>query len=257
MYGFKPEGSPVLVEEKASVMKKVSSLMMFSVWLLSAVGAWAQIDRSQGSPPPPLQRRDNQYPNSNANGSTISTYGNPYQVAEGTAIVVRLDDTLDTKKIHEGKKFTAKLAEDLVTPSGLRIPRGKKVHGHVSEASGGFGGHMLLTFNEIETNHGWVPLIATVMGVPGEKGVHTEGDEGEIAKNKMNKQRTIESAVAGAAIGAAAGAIGGGGKGAGIGAGAGAALGTTAGILMNRNLRLEKGTQLELRLDRPLTLPAS
>jgi len=58
-------------------------------------------------------------------------------------------------------------------------------------------------------------------------------------------------------VGDPAGAIGGGGKGAGIGAGAGAALGTTAGILMNRNLRLEKGTQLELRLDRPLTLPAS
>jgi outer membrane lipoprotein SlyB len=114
---------------------------------------------------------------------------------------------------------------------------------------------MLLSFTEIETDHGWFPLVATVVSVPGEHGVHTDDREGEIERNGVDKRRAIESAAAGAAVGAAAGAVGGGGKGAGIGAGAGAELGTTAGILSDRNLRLEKGTELELRLDRPLTVP--
>ncbi len=210
-----------------------------------AASAFAQIDMSPG--PPPLSHRDS--PDNPVRAT------NPYQIPEGSTVIVRLDDTLDTNKVRNGKKFNAKLAEDLVTANGLRIPRGKKIHGHVSEATNGFKGRMLLTFNEIETSHGWIPLVATVVGVPGEKGVHTQGSEGEIERNGMDKRRAVESAVAGAAIGAAAGALGGGGKGAGIGAGAGAALGTTAGILTDRDLRLNKGTQIELRLDRPLTVP--
>jgi hypothetical protein len=225
-------------------MKPFACSLVFA--LLAGIPAAAQIDTSHD--PPPLRTRDN---------GGYNTPTNPYQVPEGTSIIVRLDDTLDSGKVHNGHTFTAKLAEDLVTPNGIRIPRGKKVHGHVSEAAGGFNGRMLLTFNEIQTEHGWIPLVATVVGVPGEKGVHTTGDEGEIDRNKMDKQRTVESAAAGAAIGAVAGALGGGGKGAAIGAGAGAALGTTAGVLTDRNLKLNKGTQLELRLDRPLTVPQS
>jgi hypothetical protein len=241
-------------------MHRYSAVLLLSGSALLVAPAFAQIDMSQD--PPVLQRRpDNSNPayspNQPAPYGSSSTYNNPYQIPEGSSVIVRLDDTLDTNKLHNGKKFTAKLAEDLVTPSGMRIPRGKKVHGHVSDAANGFSGHMLLTFNEIETNHGWIPLMATVAGVPGEKGVHTQGNEGEIQKNGVDKRRAVESAIAGAAIGATAGAIGGGGRGAGIGAGAGAALGTTAGILTSRNLRLEKGTQIELRLDRPLAVPAS
>ena len=53
-----------------------------------------------------------------------------------------------------------------------------------------------------------------------------------------------------------AGAMKGGGKGAGIGAGAGAGAGAIAGLLTDHDLRLEKGTVLEVRLDHPLQIPA-
>jgi hypothetical protein len=227
-------------------MKQTSAALVMTLACSAslAIPAFAQIDMSQG--PPPLQSRS--YDQGN--------YNNPYQIPAGSTFIVRLDDTLDTSKNLNGKKFTAKLAEDLVTPNGQVIPRGKKIHGHISSAGGGFNGRMLLSFTEIETRHGWVPLIATVVSVPGEHGVNTDDKEGEIKKT-VDKRRTVESAAAGAAIGATAGALGGGGKGAAIGAGAGAALGTTAGILTDRNLRLDKGTQLELRLDRPLTVPQS
>jgi len=179
----------------------------------------------------------------------------PNYIAEGTRFIIRLDDTLDTNKMQPGKKFKAKLAEDLVTPSGAVIPAGKKIKGHVSDVERGFHGRMMLSFDEIETRNGWRPLIASVSDVPGEHGVKPVSEEGEIERKGHNKQRTIEEAAAGAAIGATAGALGGGGRGAAIGAGAGAGAGIAAGLLLDRDLKLQKGQQLELRLDRPLQVP--
>ncbi|HZQ92087.1 MAG TPA: hypothetical protein VFA60_09870 [Terriglobales bacterium] len=182
----------------------------------------------------------------------------PYVVPEGTRIIIRLDDTLDTRKLQQGKHFQAKLAEDLLSPANgdVLIPRGKKIKGHVSAIDRGFHGRILLSFDQIETRHGWIPLIATVTGVPGEHGVKEEtGPEGEIERRGVDKKRALESAVVGAAIGATAGAVAGGGKGAAIGAAVGGTAGTGAGILTDRDLRLDKGQQIEIRLDRQLTVP--
>jgi len=178
-------------------------------------------------------------------------------IPEGTHFVIRLKDNLDTKKLanDKSKHFKAKLAEDLTAPNGLMISRGAEIKGHVSAVSRGFHGRILLSFDEIKTPHGWMPLAATVTDVPGEHGVKTDDREGEIERKGVSKQRVIEAAVIGAGTGAAAGAAAGGSRGAGIGAGAGAAVGAAAGILTDRDLRLDKGQQLELSLDRPLEVP--
>jgi len=178
----------------------------------------------------------------------------PNYIPEGTRFMVKLDDTLDTAKLKPGKHFKAKLSEDLVTPSGLIIPAGKKIKAHVSDIDRGVHGRILISFDEIETRHGWRPLIASVSDVPGEKSMKT-GNEGEIERKGRDKKRMIETAAVGAAVGAAAGAATAGGKGAAIGAGAGAAVGVGAGLLIDRDLKLDKGQLLELRLDRPLQVP--
>ena len=153
-------------------------------------------------------------------------------------------------KDNPGKKFKAKLAQDLVAPDGTRIPMGAEIKGHVSDLDRGIHSRLLLSFDEIKTKHGWVPLAATVAGVPGEHGVQAEtGSEGEIKHSKVDTRRTIESAAAGAAIGAIAGVAAGGGKGAAIG------LGTGVRLLTGRNIRLNKGQALDLRLDRDIFLP--
>jgi len=112
---------------------------------------------------------------------------------------------------------------------------------------------MMLSFDEIDTGHGSMPLIATVTSVPGDHAVKEPGEEGELQRKGMSTQHEIEAVAVGAGIGAAAGAMKGGGKGAGIGAGAG--VGAIAGLLSDHDLRLEKGTALELRLDHPLQIP--
>ncbi len=163
----------------------------------------------------------------------------PHTIPEGTTFLMRLEDRLDTNRLQQGKHFKAKLAEDLTAP----------------DVENGFHARLLLSFDEIETNHGWVPLIATVTGVPGEHGVKPPDEEGEIERRGMNKRHEVERAGAGAGVGAIGGAVAGGGRGAAIGASIGAAAGAVSGFFMDRNLRLDKGTALEVRLDHPLQVP--
>ena len=81
------------------------------------------------------------------------------------------------------------------------ISRGAEIKGHVSEVSRGFHGRILLSFDEIKTPHGWMPLAATVTDVPGEHGVKTDDREGEIERKGVSKQRVIEAAAIGAGTG--------------------------------------------------------
>jgi hypothetical protein len=181
----------------------------------------------------------------------------PNAIPEGTRFLIRLNDQLDTRNLQPGKHFKAKLAEDLVAPNGMTIPRGKTIKGHVSAVEPGFHARLLLSFDQIDTGHGSMPLIATVTGAPGEHGVKSPDDEeGELERKGMSKQRTIEAAAVGAGVGAVAGGATGGGKGAGVGAASGAAMGAAVGLLSDHDLRLEKGTILEVRLDHPLPIPA-
>jgi hypothetical protein len=242
---------------QSTLSVRVVLLSILSVLVLP-IGAFAQ-DPYGGTQSPnsnqyPVPRGSASYPSNN--GPYGPNYTAPNAIPEGTRFIAVLDDKLETQKIQQGKKFKLKLAEDLTTPSGLVIPRGKKIKAHISDVNRGYRAQILMSFDEIETKHGWVPLLATVTGVPGEHGVNPiTGNEGEITRRGGGTKRAVETAAVGAGIGAVAGAAAGGGKGAAIGAAAGGALGAGAGILTYRDMTLNKGTQLELQLDRQLSVP--
>ena len=174
----------------------------------------------------------------------------PTAVPEGTTFLVLLQDKLDTTDLHPGQHFKARLDEDLIAANGNMIPRGKKIKGHVSAVEHGLHARLLLSFDEIETDHGWVALIATVTGVPNERGLKTPDSEGEIERQGTSVKHTVEDAAVGAVLGTNVGATAAGTKATGAGAGA------MASLLANRDLRLEKGTTLEVRLDRTLQIPS-
>lgn len=225
------------------MLKRWAVFAVFSL-CLSAV-SFAQSNQGYGSP------QSNQGYGSPQTNPQADNY-----IPDGTRFMIQLKDKLDTAKVKPGKKFEARLAEDLTAPNGAIIPAGKKIKGHVSSVDRGLHAELLLSFDQIETNHGWRPLIATVTGVPGEHAAKQEtGPEGEIQKRGVDKRRAIEGAAVGAAVGATAGAVTAGPHGAIIGAVAGGALGGGAGVLTNRDLTLQKDTELEVRLDRPLQVP--
>jgi hypothetical protein len=176
----------------------------------------------------------------------------PNVVPQGTICLIQLSDQLDTRTVKAGNHFHARLAESLVTPDGQTIGSGRKIKGHVSAVMPGFRTRILLSFDEIDTGRGWVPLIATVTGVPGEHGLRQIGEEGEIGRQGMTKEQIAEAVVVGAGKGAAEGERAGGKRGAVAGAGSGAADAAVSAFESGHDLILEKGTALEIRLDRNL-----
>jgi hypothetical protein len=185
--------------------------------------------------PAPQQRPGAAYP---GQGSPSSTYGAPPNaIPDGSRFIIKLKDTLDTKKMQDGKHFKAELREDLVTPSGLIIPKGRTIKGHVGRFEHGFtGSKMQLALDEIETRNGWVPLIGTVTGVPGDPSIKASGEEGEVYRKGPDKRKVVTDAAIGATVGA------------GLGTG-------TSYLFKGGEMKLEKGTQLEVRLDRDLVVP--
>jgi len=176
-------------------------------------------------------------------------------VAQGTAVLIQLTDRLDTHTVRSGDHFHARLAEPLTAANGISIEAGRKIKGHISAVQPGLHTRLLLSFDEIETSRGWVPLIATVTGVPGEHGLNQIGEEGEIGRKGMSKEQIAEAVVVGAGEGAAEGMHSGGKKGAAAGAGNGAANSAMTAFEAGHDLILYKGTALEIRLDRNLTVP--
>ena len=229
----------------------ITALVSAGMAAAPAMAAFAQIDMSPG------QDQNRQDPNQ---GPVLQQRNQgpppPNVIPADTQFEVQLKDTLDTNKDSPGKKFKAKLAQDLVAQDGTTIPMGSEVKGHVSDVRRGLHSQLLLSFDQIKTQHGWVPLAAMVAGVPGEHAVQSEtGPEGEIKHTKIDGRREVEDAAVGAGLGALAGAAAGGGRGAAIGAGVGGGLGTGVGLLTGQNIRLNKGQALDLRLERDIYLP--
>ncbi len=188
-------------------------------------------------------------------GAQDAPFAPPNVIPQGTVALIQLTDRLDTKTVKAGDRFHARLAEPLLSPSGLMIDQGKKVKGHVSAVEPGLHTRLLLSFDEIETQHGWIPLIATVTGVPGEHGLQQIGEEGEIGRKGMTKEEIAEAVVVGAGEGAAAGVHNNDKRQAATGAGEGAANSAFSAIESGHDLILDKGTALEIRLDRNLQAP--
>jgi hypothetical protein len=180
-------------------------------------------------------------------------------VPNGTHFLVGLDDEVNTGKDRVNKKFEVKTLEPIESTNGTVIPPGAKIRGHISriEPAGTTGrARIWLTFDEIDTHHGRLPLVAFVSSVPGEFSVKPgESKEGEIEARTSKGTQELEAAAGGAAMGATAG-----GKAthSAKGAAAGAAIGGLAGFLVasgfGQELDLQKGTKLDLVLDRPLYL---
>ena len=138
------------------------------------------------------------------------------------------------------------------------MPAGAEIVGHISrvEPAGVAGRAKLwLTFDEIHTKFGDLPIVAEVAGVPGDHSVKpVPNQEGVIAGRSSTQQDAAAAAAAGAAIGAVKGVKDKDKK----EAAEGAALGAITAYLMEsgrgHELNLPKGAKLELELERALYL---
>ena len=187
-------------------------------------------------------------------GLPLETYG----VAPGTKFLVALEDDLGTKGTAERAKFKVRTLEPLDAGEGIYLPSGAVIEGHVShvEPAGVTGrARLWLTFDEIHTDFGRLPIVAEVVSVPGEHSVKTRpGQEGLIEGRSSSQEDAAQAAAAGAAIGALKGVKDKDKK----EAAEAAALGALTAYLMEtgrgHEMELPKGVKLELELERALYL---
>ena len=182
----------------------------------------------------------------------------PSAVPTGTRFLVALNAPLGTKESKAGQRFSIHTLEALIAPDGSVIPASAEIRGHVSRVEpGGTTGRarLWLSFDDVQTPTGWLPIVAEVTQVPGEHSVK-QGDnkEGEIESRTSAGAREFQAAAAGAALGVSAGAAKGNGREAAIGAAAGAVAGFLSASGYGLELELMQGTKLELELLRPLNL---
>jgi hypothetical protein len=207
-------------------------------------------------------RQDNVLPATESKPADGRRHGRPaeaYAVAPGTRFLVVLEQDLTSKGTEENSKFTVRTVEPLEAGSGIYLPPGAEVHGHVSRIeSAGMAGRakIWLTFDDIYTKFGKLPIVAEVVGVPGDHSVKSRGphQEGLIEGRSSSQQDAAQAAAAGAAGGAVRGVKDKDKR----EAAEGAALGALTAYLVEsgrgHELNLPKGAKLELELERALYL---
>jgi hypothetical protein len=181
-----------------------------------------------------------------------------YAVAPGTKFLVKLEDELNTSNTPEKKRFKVQTLEPLEAGSGIYLPAGAEITGHVSRVEpAGIAGRarLYLTFDEIHTRFGALPIVADIADVPGDKSVKVRPDhEGVVEGRTTTQQAAGQAAAEGAAMGAVHGVKDKNAKEAGEGALAGAIAAYLMETGRGHELELMKGAKLELELERALYL---
>ena len=181
-----------------------------------------------------------------------------YAVVPGTRVLVGLEDELDTGEAKQGRRFRARTLEPLEAGSGIYLPAGAELRGHVSRVDpAGVAGRakIWLVFDEIRTKFGPLPIVADVVGAPGDRSVRSSPDkEGLLESQTSTQQAAGEAAAEGAGKGALRGIRDKNAK----EAAEYAAVAALEAYLMEagrgHEMNLPKGSKLELELERALYL---
>jgi hypothetical protein len=167
-------------------------------------------------------------------------------IPTGTALAVRLVDTIDSETSQQGQTFHATLDSPLAVEGDTVIPSGFDVEGHIVnvQSAGKFAGQSLLVLQ--------LDRISSAG-----KYYNIQTDQ-YSRKGSSRGKNTAAKVGTGAGIGAIIGAIAGGGKGAAIGAAAGGGLGGgVQAATKGQQIKLPSETVLNFTLQAPLTVVAT
>jgi hypothetical protein len=234
--------------------KKLSSLVlpMLALFLLAP-------RQSEAQEPDSVSSQANQgYTARVADGDRHGLPEEVFAVVPGTRVLVTLENELNSGALRRNQPFRVRTVEPLEAGHGIYLPSGAVIRGHISrvESAGAAGRAKLwLTFDEIRTRFGTLPIVAEVVDLPGDHSVQPGPVQNGIIQGRGSTQKdAIQAAAEGAARGAEKGVSDKNKK----AAAEGAAIGALEAYLMasgrGQELDLPKGAKLELEVERALYL---
>jgi len=230
--------------------------LLFVFALLATPFSDAQEPRTEAATETPATNRT--YAAHAVDGQKHGRAAEVFAVAPGTRFLVSLEQGLNTKALRQNQGFLVRTLEPLEAGQGFYLPAGAVIRGHVSrvEPAGATGRAKLwLTFDEVRTGFGRLPIVAEVTSVPGDHSIKSGPlQEGVIEGRGGTQKDAAQAAAAGAAMGAIQGVRDKNKK----EAAEAAALGALEAYLMEagrgQELELPEGAKLELELERALYL---
>jgi hypothetical protein len=188
-------------------------------------------------------------PQSAPPASRPSTVARTFELASGTELHIRTNESIDSGKAAEGQHYAAEVSRDVLNSAGaVVIPKGSQAQVVIRSVSQG---------GKIRGASDLVVNLSSVT-VRGRRYQLDSSDVEQRGKDGVGaNKRTATYTGGGAAVGAIIGAIAGGGKGAAIGAGAGAGAGALTQILTKgKTIRIPAESTLTFRLESPLRVAA-
>jgi hypothetical protein len=198
--------------------------------------------------------------------SPDSPRDNQVVVAEGALARLALQTRLSSKLSEVGDEVTATLYEAVRDANGrVAIPRGTEFVGRVTQVQPARRPQkeatITIVFDSMRLSYGVEKISTTITAIDdfdNDEKLRSKDDEGKVGGGRSGA-RTARNAGTGATLGGVGGLIigaAGGGLG---GAAASAGGGALGGVLMSKgnDIRLQPGTILRIRFERPLNLPAA
>ena len=167
-------------------------------------------------------------------------------VPAGTAIPVRITQTLDSETAQSGQSFSGVVTHEVVVDGLVVVPAGSAVSGQVLDAkdAGHFKGHSELSI--------------ALTSISRHRSAVTVNTEPYVVEGKNRGTNSAEKIGGGAAVGAVLGGIFGGGKGAAIGAAAGGGGGAAVqGFTRGQQVTIPSETVIRFRTSNSFTIRTS
>jgi type IV secretion system protein VirB10 len=236
-----------------SIILLTGAASQFAAQEPAPVSSPAAPDQTQASAPQPAS-------------DTPAPPSKTYTVPAGTKILLKLDSAINTKSAKAGDGVYLTSIFPVVVGNRVMIPTGVDVQGTIDrvQRGGRLKGKAQLDMHFtsiIFPNGSVVEIPGVVNSLPGAKSQNMKnGDEGTIEQNGDKGRNAGQTAKIAIPTGAGVGTIGGASAGhpvegglAGLGAGL-ATVGIVSLFTRNADVDIASGTQVEMVLQRPLTL---
>src|ERR1700733_14544029 len=86
-------------------------------------------------------------------------------IPAGTILPVRLNTSLNSRKVKPGQMITARVEQDVPLPNGSTIHAGAKLFGHVLDVKRGNGASVSIRFDSVEISKRRMPITTNLRAI--------------------------------------------------------------------------------------------